>query len=134
MLYEFNSTSNDPWRDRIDTDYMMSKYIYTQIDWATEIDYAKSMIVWEGFFKAPTDGRYRFLMSCDDRCRFAMSVDDPLNPDTAEQLMFSGASTSYRNTDIEDKSETSDLYENRFSNWVTLAKDEHYYVEAYVIN
>lgn len=63
-----------------------------------------------------------------------MSVEDPMNPASAQELMSVNSHTSYRNTDITDKSETSALYKKRFTDWVSLTKDQHYYVEAVVFN
>ena len=30
----------------------------------------------EGYFKAPVTGKYRFLMSCDDHCGFKISTGE----------------------------------------------------------
>ena len=71
-------------------------------------------------------------MACDDTCTFKMSVDDPHNPDALQLLMRRDHHTRYRNSDIGDKTESEDnpAYGKSFSEWVTLVKDEYYYVEA----
>ena len=109
---------------------MDSKTIYTAIDLAQTIGDLDSFKAFEGFFKAPVSGRFRFLMSCDDSCTFKMNTVDPLEPSTASQLMYIEKWSSYRTTDIEDKSATSSDLGVHFSEWVTLTQDEHYYIEA----
>ena len=59
-----------------------------------------------------------------------MNYDDKLDPAAATQLMYRFKHTSYRNTDIEDKSSTSPDYGVRFSDWISLTEGEYYYVEA----
>ena len=73
-------------------------------------------------------------MACDDNCSFKISLTDPLDPAAAEQLMYNDAWTTYRNSDIPDKSETNEWFEKRFSRKVTLVKDEYYYVESTLYN
>ena len=122
---------HNEWKSKIDTEYMFSKSIYTALDMAYCSSCSTNIFqAFTGFFKAPTSGQYRFLMSCDDTCAFNMSVDDPLNPDATTRLMTLGSWTYYRNTDIADKSETSSLFEVQFSDWVTLTEGEHYYTET----
>jgi len=74
----------------------------------------------EGFFKAPVTGKFRFLTSCDDSCKLKLNVDEPLEPSTAVQLLSRGCCRSYRDTDIEDKSDTSSELGVSFSDWVYL--------------
>ena len=113
--YVFNQTgvSHDNWRNYIDAPEMNeTSDIWPEMNYvdtsATKL--LNGLMAWEGFFKAPATGEYRFLQSCDDSCRFSMSVDTPLDPDSKTVLMSTGKHTSYRNTDISDKSETNELY------------------------
>jgi hypothetical protein len=69
---------------------MVSKTLYTAIDLAQRIGDVDSFKAFEGFFKAPVSGRFRFLMSCDDNCTFKMNVASPLEPSTATELMNNG--------------------------------------------
>jgi hypothetical protein len=89
-----------------------------------------SFDVWEGLFKAPVTGKYRFTMACDDHCTYKMSLDDKLNPADATTLMNRDHWTPYRNKNILDKSVDDDMYLEAFSEWISLSKDEYYYVEA----
>ena len=63
-----------------------------------------------------------------------MNVDDKLDPAAATQLMYRSKYTSYRDTDIEDKSSTSPDLGVRFSDWISLTEGEYYYVELSLIH
>ena len=70
-------------------------------------------------------------MSCDDDCKFKMSHGlDPLDPSQATTKNYMASWTYYRNTDVQNKSESSGDFGKRFSAWVDLVEDEFYYVEA----
>ena len=59
-----------------------------------------------------------------------MNVADKLDPAGATQLMYNGGWKAYRDSTVDDKSDTSPDYGVRFSQWVSLTQDEYYYVEA----
>jgi hypothetical protein len=130
-LYAFEGGNHhDNWRTLVGSNDMISKTLYTAIDLAQlEGDY-NSFKAFEGFFKAPTTGKFRFIMSCDDSCTFKMNVANPLEVTTATKLLSLGSWSPYRTTDIEDKTDTSNDLGARFSEWVDLTQDEYYYVEA----
>jgi hypothetical protein len=113
---------------------MQSKTIWTAIDLAQTIGDENDFNAFEGFFKAPATGQYRFIMSCDDQCTFKINVDDPLNPEAATELLNRSSWTTYRNSDIENKSADSPDLGRTFSEWVSLVEGEHYYVEATLFN
>lgn len=117
------------WRSALATDRFISQEPWPAIDLSQRLGNYHSLTAWEGFFKAPTSGQYRFLMSCDDACEFKMSVDSPRDPASAERLLHRGRWTTYRDSDVADKRDPEGDGQ-RFSKWVTLAEGEHYYVEA----
>jgi hypothetical protein len=92
-----------------------------------------SFDVWEGLFKAPVTGEYRFTIACDDQCTYKMSLDDKLNPANVTTLLNRRSYTAYRNKNVLEKSDTDpDL--SAYSEWVSLKKDEFYYVESTLAN
>lgn len=106
--------------------------LWTAIDLAQSRGLYHSNDKFTGYFKAPATEDYRFIMACDDGCSFKMSIDDPLNPDALQPLLERYGHTTFRNSDIGDKTESddNDAYGKSFSEWVSLTKDEYYYVEA----
>ena len=109
---------------------MLSKTLYTAIDLAQHIGDYNSFKAFEGFFKAPVTGQFRFLMSCDDSCTFKINTADKLDPAAATEILSIGSWDKYRTTDIEDKSATSTLLGAKFSELINLTQDEYYYVES----
>lgn len=100
-------------------------------------DYNHVFDAWEGFFKAPTSGQYRFLMSCDDSCSLKMTVPTTDNPtvDTLDAsqkttLLYNPQVMGYRDTDIPEKTADSEWLGNRFSEWYTLTEGEYYFFES----
>lgn len=88
-----------------------------------------------GYFKAPGNGTYRFLMSCDDSCTMSLSTDQPWDPSAKERLLTRGTYTHWRNFYLTDK--TGDDNPNLgiiYSRWVNLTQDEYYYFETTVKN
>ena len=81
MRYTWNNTRAEAHQNWRDWDINTSqKALWTSIDlWETQ-NLVHSFDAWEGLFKAPITGDYRFTISCDDRCTFKMSLDDKLNP------------------------------------------------------
>ena len=73
-------------------------------------------------------------MSCDDHCSFKINTSpDPLDPLTVEQILWRRSWTYYRNTDIADKLNPGGEGDGdgwRYSKWMTLQQDVHYYVES----
>ena len=69
-------------------------------------------------------------MSCDDSCTFKMSVDDPLNEAAKTELLNRETFTTFRNTYVADKSDTSPDLGKVFTEWITLEGGQHYFVEA----
>ena len=115
---------------------MREKDLWTAFNFAWEEPVGDIMIgltqAFEALFKAPASGQYRFIMSCDDDCTFKMNHagDDPLDPDYAQMLLMRDTWTTYRDTEVLDKTEDSDLFGVVFSKWVTLVQDEYYYMES----
>ena len=53
---------------------------YNQLVFETPNLYRVNMgTTWDGFFKAPATGEYRFYMSCDDPCELFMDKTNPLS-------------------------------------------------------
>lgn len=104
--------------------------LWTALDLAKDRGFQHNNNKFKGFFKAPYSGDIRFLMSCDDHCNFKMSISDPLNPDAKEELMKIWGAKPWRHTDIADKTSSSDDLGHRFTRWITVTKDQHYYVET----
>ena len=132
--YTFSGVgANDVWRDFIDTDSMTNHTIHTAFDfWEDGAFHTNTFDIFEGFFKPPTSANYRFLMSCDDYCNFKISTTDPLDHTTADEILVRGSWTTYRNTDLADKSDSSSDKGVIFSDWITLDVDTYYYVESYL--
>jgi hypothetical protein len=61
-------------------------------------------------------------MSCDDSCIFKISVDDPLDHLAASQILKRESYTTYRNKELDDKSESSPYFGIIFSEWVSLVE------------
>ena len=111
--YLFNDTEGvyfwEDWREHVGTD-LTGKDIWPMLDFAHDTGLYRvinCLQTWEGFFRAPASGQYRFLMSCDDSCSYKMSIDDPLNMQSAETLLSRGDWTTYRNFDATERDETS---------------------------
>ena len=96
----------------------------------TKEDYLSVNVI-TGFFEAPVDGQYQFHMSCDDDCNLYMSTSDPMNPSAKELLMSrSGHATSYDFRDFSNYKWSQDYVGSIFSEWITLAAGEKYYIEG----
>ena len=86
------------------------------------------------YFKAPENGEYRFLMSCDDRCSLYLSTSEPRQPEAKELILYRHKHTSWRNIPLLDKEESSPNFGVVFSKWIRLQKDEYYYFETSVLD
>ena len=75
-----------------------------------------------GWFVPPVSGRYRFYISCDDDCRLIFG-NTPNNSTDVSQIHDIYSSTIFR-----EYWRTTDGNE-RQSEWLTLTKDEPYYIE-----
>ena len=95
------------------------KSLWTSIDLWESQNLVHSFDVWEGLFKAPVSGEYRFTIACDDQCTYKMSLDDKLNPANATTLLSRNSWTTYRNKNVLDKSDSEPNMES-YSKWVTL--------------
>ena len=90
-------------------------------------------MVFEGLFKAPATGQYRFTQSCTNRCVLKINNDtvaDPLDPTTAEKLMEDAGSTYRKKNEVLLKSEDNVEFEKKFSKQISLTQDKYYYIEA----
>ena len=126
--WAWNPNHNN-WRNQLTTDKFISQEPWTAIDLSQRLGNLNTFTAFEGYFKAPASGDMRFLMSCDDQCAFKMSITDPLDPATAETLMYRKTWTSYRNSDLPIKN-NPDGDGKRYSKWITVTEGQHYYVEA----
>ena len=73
-------------------------------------------------------------MACADDCGFKISIEEPLNQYNATELMLKYWQDEFMDFDVEDKTEASEDYKRKFSDWVRLEKDEYYYTEATLYN
>jgi hypothetical protein len=106
VRYTWNNTGSphSNWRDKIDN-VIPKKSLWTSIDMWQEEGLEHSFDVWEGLFKAPVTGEYRFTIACDDHCTYKMSLDDKLNPANATTLLKRHHWTTYRNKNVLEKSD-----------------------------
>lgn len=87
----------------------------------------------KGYFIPPQTGRYRFYQSCDDYCQLRFQSDKGVAIDdtdattldtTFPKITWTNTYSGYKDYWAEDEGST------RISEWVTLTKDEPYYLEA----
>lgn len=129
--FTFNLNANlNNWRSEVGSDNMISAQIWPEFNVYDSFFTTTTKDIFEGFFKAPATGDYRFLMSCDDSCDFKISTSDPMNQDAAEKVLQRNHWTFYRDTDIAEKTPDSEYYGQNFSDWIPLVKDQYYYVES----
>ena len=68
--YIIDGKKHNDWRGKVNTGDIVGKDIWTALDfsWADPIGapFKDTTQVFEGLFKAPASGEYRFFMSCDD--------------------------------------------------------------------
>ena len=77
---------------------------------APEANEGENFTMIQGFYEAPTDGKYLFHLDCDRDCNLLMSLD-PSRPEQTESI-------------INEKSTSSD--------WVALKKGQKYYMESHL--
>jgi hypothetical protein len=113
---------------------MSAKMIWTAPEVAVEEHGPHLFQGFRAYFKAPVNGKYRFLMSCDDTCVLNLSTSTPEDPSAKERLLSRNRPVGWRKFDLLDKSETSKNFGKFFSKEVTLNKDEFYYFETSVLS
>ena len=85
---------------------------------------------WDGFFKPPATGDYRFYMSCDDPCELYMDKTNPLSSGVdfvTEKIANRNWWTTWRNYYDPPAAD----HQNQFiSDWISLTEGEHYKIFA----
>lgn len=86
---------------------------------------------WDGYFKAPATGEYKFYISCDDACQLNFDSTNPLSsnlpftPSTIAQRWWAGDWRDYFDPPSIDD-------DNQYiSDWIMLTQDEYYKIDAY---
>ena len=87
-------------------------------------------MTWDGFFKAPATGEYRFYISCDDPCELFMDKTNPLSsgvtPNLEEIANRDWADSWRRYFDPPNEGDTNQY----ISEWIPLEQDELYTIYA----
>ena len=81
----------------------------------------------DGWFKAPSTNDFLFYMACDDNCMLRLGKTAGIGPEgfnATEDIITTNGATGHRLYNKVDG-------RNRVSDWVTLEKDEHYYIESH---
>ena len=85
---------------------------------------------WDGWFKAPETGNYKFYLACDDLCNINLDKDNPFNaadPSSVTQAPTTVANrnwhTHWRNYLQTPDPASSSQYQ---SAWIPLVKDQFY--------
>lgn len=87
----------------------------------------------KGWFKAPADGQYRFLISCSDSCTLSLDsnnfyekgIEKNSNP---FEIAVRNIASEWRHYFMPINSSSSEKWK---SDWILLRKDDFYPIEGY---
>ena len=95
-------------------------------------DYSQYKVgqIWDGYFKAPATGEYRFYISCDDACQLRLdsasplSMGAPFNPVTIAIRWWASSWREYMDPPhIDDDNQYQ-------SQWIQMTAGEYYKIDA----
>ena len=132
-LREYNPTNENvtpSYGDLLNKVHPLSKKT-VELTFETPYDYSSRVgTIFDGYFKAPETGNYRFYLSCDDACRLSLDSANPLSTSSpftqttiAERWWNSGWREYWQPPTVGD----SNKYQ---SDWIALTKGEFYKIDA----
>ena len=82
----------------------------------------------DGYFKAPASGEYRFLINCDDKCNFLFDQTNTLSSGVTP-VLAEMAKVSYRQS-FRDYHRDRDS-QSYVTDWMSLTEGEYYQMQGY---
>ena len=109
----------------------------TKLATSLEVPYnsvdAKSGSVFEGWFKAPETGEYRFYISADDEARLYLDSVNPYNAATPATISFTEIANSWYSQGYREYIRiptVNDGWGKSQSDWITLQAGKYYKIRA----
>ena len=111
----------------IDTSTLADKGYKDKVS-ITQSDYTEKF---DGWFKAPASGKFRFFMSCDDKCRLEFDSAHPYGSGTApnmQTILEVSSWMSFRRYQTRASWSYSETTMN--SSWITLSEGKYYRIRG----